>query len=87
VSRSGRFGARHGPEDRVTTRVEAEQTVHPLLDVAGEFPLSMKDPMIEIALGTIALIPAGAGIAYYLCGGGLVGAIVIFFVLRMLGAK
>jgi hypothetical protein len=47
----------------------------------------MKDPMIEIALGTIALIPAGAGIAYYLCGGGLVGAIVIFFVLRMLGAK
>jgi hypothetical protein len=43
--------------------------------------------MIELAIGTIALIPAAGGLIYYLCGGGLLGAIVIFFVLRMFGAK
>jgi hypothetical protein len=46
--------------------------------------------MIELATHTLAFglgASAGGGLLYMLCGGGLLGAVVIFFVLRMVGGK
>jgi hypothetical protein len=46
--------------------------------------------MLELATNTLALgfgASAGGGIIYLLCGGGLFGAVVIFFILRMVGGR
>ena len=55
------------------------------------FPAAVeRNPMTELAMNTLALgfgASAGGSLIYLLCGGGLFGAVVIFFVLRMVGGK
>ena len=41
--------------------------------------------MLEIATMTLPAAAAGWAFLYYLCGGGLGGAIVLFIILKMFG--